>query len=218
MKIAACSSITSARLARLTSMPISSRSTAAVESRSSHSAMARSVRLARLRAKARVDCARGPFAAVHVDRQSQHEADRVALRGDREQPRRIGLEGLALDGLDAGREPPVGIGHRDADGLGAEIETDQRAALGPVRRRLRSGAGSGRAWRKRIPSRGATQSWPLPRRSFEKIHCPHSPDRSVLDYSFQEWPCARPYAERRNVPAAHCPRPLTARDGFRARS
>src|SRR5882757_1013875 len=60
MKIAACSSITFARLARLMSMPISSRSTATVDSRSSHSAMARSVSLEKLRAKARVDCARGP--------------------------------------------------------------------------------------------------------------------------------------------------------------
>src|SRR6266404_1656595 len=60
MKIAACSSITSARRARETSMPINSRSTAAVDSRSSQSAMARPVRLEKLRAKARVDCARGP--------------------------------------------------------------------------------------------------------------------------------------------------------------
>src|ERR1700716_3487981 len=63
MKIAACSSITSARRARLMSMPINSRSTAAVESRSSHRAMARSVSLEKLRAKARVDCARGPSLA-----------------------------------------------------------------------------------------------------------------------------------------------------------
>src|SRR3982075_856175 len=63
MKIAACSSITSARRARLMSMPINSRSTAAVESRSSHKAMARSVSLEKLRAKARVDCARGPSLA-----------------------------------------------------------------------------------------------------------------------------------------------------------
>src|SRR6266404_1243249 len=60
MKIAACSSITCARRARLTSMPINSRSSAAVESRSSHSAMDSSVSLEKLRAKARVDCARGP--------------------------------------------------------------------------------------------------------------------------------------------------------------
>ena len=133
MKIAACSSITSARRARLMSMPINSRSTATVESRSSHSAMARSVSLEKLRAKARVDCARGPFAGVHVDGQAEHETDGVALAGDREQPRGVGFERLALDGLDAGREPAVGIGHRDPDGLGAQIEPDQRAAFRPVR-------------------------------------------------------------------------------------
>src|SRR5439155_1099956 len=49
-----------ALLARVTSAAISSRSTAAVDSRSSHSAIGSSVRRARLRAKARVDCARGP--------------------------------------------------------------------------------------------------------------------------------------------------------------
>ena len=46
--------------ARLMSVAISSRSTAAVDSRSSHSAIGNSVSLAKLRAKARVDCARGP--------------------------------------------------------------------------------------------------------------------------------------------------------------
>ena len=50
MKIAACSSITSARRARLMSMPINSRSTAAVESRSSHKAIVRSVSFEKLRA------------------------------------------------------------------------------------------------------------------------------------------------------------------------
>ena len=133
MKIAACSSITSARRARLMSMPISSRSTATVESRSSHSAIARSVSLEKLRAKARVDCARGPFAGVHVDGQAEHEAHGVAFAGDGEQPRRVGLEGLALDGLDPGCKPAIGIGYRNPDGLGAQIEPDQRAALRPVR-------------------------------------------------------------------------------------
>src|SRR5947209_4475431 len=105
MKIAACSSITSARLARLTSMPISSRSTAAVESLSSHSPIGSVVRAARLRAKARVDC---------------------------EQAGGVLLERLAMDGLDAGGKPAVRIGHGNADGLGAEIEPDQPAAFGPV--------------------------------------------------------------------------------------
>src|SRR5467141_1955740 len=45
------------------SISINSRSTATVESRSSHKAMARSVSFEKLRAKARVDCARGPSLA-----------------------------------------------------------------------------------------------------------------------------------------------------------
>jgi hypothetical protein len=60
MKAAACWSITAARFLRLTSASINSRSTAKVESRSSHSAIGSGVNLPRLRAKARVDCARGP--------------------------------------------------------------------------------------------------------------------------------------------------------------
>ena len=54
-------------------------------------------------------------------------------RGDGEQARGVGLERLALDGLDPGRQPAVGIGYGNADGLGAQIEPDQRAALRPVR-------------------------------------------------------------------------------------
>ena len=114
-------------------MPINSRSTAAVESRSSHSAIGSSVSLAKLRAKARVDCARGPSLPSMLMGRPSTKPTALRSAAMREQPRRIGLERLALDGLDAGREPAVGIGHRDADGLGAEIEADQRAALGPVR-------------------------------------------------------------------------------------
>ena len=84
-----------------------------------------------------------PLAAVHVDGQAEHEADRIAFARDRQQPRRIGLEGLALDGLDAGREPAIGIGHGDADGLGAEIEADQGAAFGPVRHGFDQGKDGG---------------------------------------------------------------------------
>ena len=58
--------------------------------------------------------------------------DGVALARYRKQARRIGLESIALDGLDPGREPAVGIGYGDPDGLGAEIETDQRATFRPV--------------------------------------------------------------------------------------
>src|SRR5919204_584352 len=49
-----------ARRARVTFAAISSRSTAAVDSRSSQNAMGSSVSRAKLRAKARVACARGP--------------------------------------------------------------------------------------------------------------------------------------------------------------
>ena len=51
---------TLARRARDTSAAMSARSAAAVDNRSSQSAIGRSVKRARLRAKARVDCARGP--------------------------------------------------------------------------------------------------------------------------------------------------------------
>ena len=117
-------------MARLTSAPMRSRSTAAVESRSSHRPIGSAVSFARLRAKARVDCARGPSDSIHVDRQAKYETRRAPLRGKCEQCLGVGLEGLACDGGDAGGEPPVGIARRDADGLGAEVEADQRAARG----------------------------------------------------------------------------------------
>ena len=63
----------------------------------------------------------------------EHEADRIAFARYRQQPRRVGLERLAVERFDAGRQPAVGIGDGDADGLGAEVEADQGAALGPVR-------------------------------------------------------------------------------------
>ena len=58
--------MTAARFLRLTSAAIRSRSTAAVDSRSSHSAIGKSVSLAKFLAKARVDCARGPSAQLGV--------------------------------------------------------------------------------------------------------------------------------------------------------
>ena len=73
------------------------------------------------------------LAGIHVDGQAEHEADGVALGGDGDDAGRVRLEGLALDGLDPGGEPPIGIGHGDANGLGAEVEPDQRTALRPVR-------------------------------------------------------------------------------------
>lgn len=118
-------------------MPISSRSTAAVDSRSSHSPMANGTSLAKFRAKARVDCARGPSLPSMLIGRPRTESDGGALVGERQEPRGVGGEGLAADGLDAGGEPAVRIGHRDPDGLGAEVEPDQGAPHGPVRGGLR---------------------------------------------------------------------------------
>ena len=115
------------------SVPINSRSTAAVESRSSHKRDRKIGQLGEIAGEGAGRLRARSFAGVHVDGQAEHEAGGVALGGDGEQARRVGLERLALDGPDAGREPAVGIGHRDADGLGAQIEADQRAALRPVR-------------------------------------------------------------------------------------
>ena len=89
MKIAACSSITSARRARLMSIPINSRSTAAVESRSSHKPIARSVSLEKLRAKARVDCARGPSLASMLMGRPSTKPTALRSAAMRQQPRRV---------------------------------------------------------------------------------------------------------------------------------
>ena len=73
-----------------------------------------------------------PFAAVHVDRQPEYKADRAPLGRERQQASNIGRERRAADGLDAGRESAVGIAAGNADGLGAEIEADERAARRPM--------------------------------------------------------------------------------------
>jgi hypothetical protein len=71
-----------------------------------------------------------PLGPVHVEGQAEDETDGPAIRSKGEQARRVGLEGLSGDGFDAGRKPAVGIGDRNADGLGPEIETEQRAPCG----------------------------------------------------------------------------------------
>ncbi len=92
--------------------------------------------LAKLRAKARVDCARGPSRAIHVDRQAEHEAGRAALGGERQDALGVGGEIAARHGFDAGRQSAIGIADGDADGLGAEIEPDQAAAGGEMNGRV----------------------------------------------------------------------------------
>ena len=124
-------------------MPISSRSTAAVDSRSSHSAMASPGEVGEIAGKGAGRLRARTLAAVHVDRQAEHEADGITFARDRQQPRRIGLEGLAMERFDAGREPAIGIGHGNANGLGAEIEADEGATLGPVRHGFDQGENGG---------------------------------------------------------------------------
>src|SRR5262249_35458971 len=96
------------------------------------------------------------FAAVHIDGKSEHEGGGLPFGGKCEQARGIGGERLARDGLDRGREPPVGIARRDADRLGAEVEADQRAARGQMHRRLGQGKDQcrHRRWVTRVPPRG----------------------------------------------------------------
>ena len=119
----------------MASAAIKSRSTATVESRSSHRAIGKSVRLARLRAKERVDCARGPSDPSMLSGRPSTKPTARRSAASSEDAVGVGGEGLARDGFDAGRELAVRIGGRDSDCLGAKIEADQGAA----RRQMRSG-------------------------------------------------------------------------------
>src|SRR5256884_4607063 len=96
------------------------------------------------------------LAAVHIDGKAEHEGGGLPLGGKGEEARGIGGERLAGDGFDRGRESPVGIARRDADRLGAEVEADQRAAGGQMRRRLGQGEDQcrHRRWVTRVPPRG----------------------------------------------------------------
>ena len=108
---------------------MSARSTAAVDSRSSHSAIGSAVSCARLRAKARVDWARGAFRAVHIDRQTEHDSGGAALGGEVEDAAGVEAETLARHGFDRSSHAAVRIARGNADRLGAEIEADQRATI-----------------------------------------------------------------------------------------
>ena len=136
MKTAACWSMTLARRARVTLAAINSRSTAAVESRSSQRAMGSWVSRARLRANARVDWARGPSVPSMLTGKPSTKA--TACRSAARTRSRAASRGeiLAGDGFDSGRQSAVGITRRNANGLGPEIEADQRAAHRQIRHHL----------------------------------------------------------------------------------
>src|SRR3954463_14243152 len=101
--------MTLARRARVTFAAINSRSTAAVERRSCHSAIGNWVNRARLRAKARVDCARGPSVPSMLTGRPSTKAAAWRSARQYEKPRGISGEILAGDLLDAGGEPPVRV-------------------------------------------------------------------------------------------------------------
>ena len=104
---AARASTFSARFARLTSASIIARSTAWVDQRSSHSRSGRPSG-ARLRAKARTDCVRGAVGSVHVQRQTDDQADdrRASMKLRQDASRSCGELGSA-DGLGgSGKAPP----------------------------------------------------------------------------------------------------------------
>ena len=124
--------MTLARRARVTLAAINSRSTAAVESRSSHSAIGKLGQPRQIAGEGARRLRARTFGAVHVDGKAEHEGGGLAFGREHEKPRGISGEILARDGLDAGGEPPVGIARGDADGLGAEVEADQRAADGQI--------------------------------------------------------------------------------------
>ena len=151
---AAALSTTSARRARVMSASsISTRFTAAVESRSSQKAMGRSRRRSRLRAKARLDWQRGPFGAVHVQRQADDDPGRAALVHQLEQRARVLGELLLADQARGGwRSHARGVRDRHADGLLAEVQ----ARPGRVRRQ-----GGGVQQVERRACRGLGARWPL---------------------------------------------------------
>jgi hypothetical protein len=68
--------------------------------------------------------------AVHVEWQAENQAHRSVLPDQAQQPRRVGGKLAAPDGFERRRRIAHTVRHRDADGLGAEVEAEQLAAVG----------------------------------------------------------------------------------------
>ena len=135
-----------ARFARLMSCAIRPRSALVVDQRSSHSRIGRPrppfaavrfarVGAARLRARA--------FAAVHVERQADHQSAYAALGDQRRQRRLVRAELAAAQRLRGAGEAPAGVAEREADRLRAEIERHQCAAARQRLAERRRGSGNG---------------------------------------------------------------------------
>ena len=125
---AACWSITAARFLRLTSASINCLSTAAVDRRSSHNAIGSSVILPKLRAKARVDCARGPsLPSILIGKPStKPTAERSAASASSRSRHRRKV--FPSDGFNAGRKLAVGIAPGNTDRLRSQVDAEQNAA------------------------------------------------------------------------------------------
>ena len=85
------------------------------------------------------------LAAIHIDRQAEHESDGGAFGGKDEHALRVGGESPARDGLDARCKFSIGITGGNADGLGAEIKPDEGPAGGQVRDGFNEGQDEGHA-------------------------------------------------------------------------
>ncbi len=70
-----------------------------------------------------------PFTAVHIDRQAEQESRGFTLTGKLQNACGVQLKPRPRDGLDRSGDAAIRIAGRDADGLGAEIQAEQRAAL-----------------------------------------------------------------------------------------
>ena len=116
---------------------MNARSTAAVDSRSSQSAMGSSVNCAKLRAKARVDWARGPSDPSMLIGSPSTKPTAAPFGRELKDARDVAVEALASNGLDRRSDAPIRIARGDPDGLAAEIKTEQRTTLpaaAPLRR------------------------------------------------------------------------------------
>ena len=81
------------------------------------------------------------IAAVHVERQTDDEPDDMLMLDERRSACEILGELGAADRFGRPGKMPAGIAHREADGLGADVEPGELAALGE---RVRESAGRGR--------------------------------------------------------------------------
>ena len=117
--------MSSARRLRLVSASSSARSAAAVERRSSQNAIGNSVSGARLRTKARVDCARGPSVPSRLIGQAGNKAANAMLFREAEKLLHVGLELGPADGFKRRRDLAHHVGKRKPDGFGANVEAKQ---------------------------------------------------------------------------------------------